>query len=122
MPTKLTKFVMHLEKNIDLNKIVLSEHVKEHMQNIDKKHCYTEEDIRGVLELIKAKPVEPFEVATTLDGTRLLKFCVRVKLDTDSDISISYSPKSHKVITAWVNTSEDTHKTLDPTRYEQKII
>lgn len=121
MPNEMIECALNRQKNINVKACLMSSHLKkDHIDNVDKKHNYTAEDIEGTLNLIKARPVKPFEVGMSLDKTYMKKYAVRIKLDDEYDISIVINAKGTKIITAWVNNREDTHKTLDPTRYEQK--
>ena len=79
------------------------------------KHRCTESDIRAALLRISRVKPEPFEVEIDNDGN-VIKYAVRQPLDNDNDITVVVDVRG-VVRTAWVNSNEDIHRTLNPANY-----
>lgn len=82
------------------------------------KHRYTETALRNALENISLNRPNPFEVG--VENGYVVKYAVRVSLDADNDISVIIGANG-VVRTAWINSKEDTHKTLNTEKYCKKI-
>ena len=93
----------------------ISFHLKEHLKNLDKKHIYKMSDIWNCLNKIKQNQGYLFEVET--ENGKVIKSVYRVTLNNEYDLClvIRYS----KIITAWLNKTNDIHKTLNINKYEK---
>lgn len=91
----------------------LSFHLKEHLNNPDRKHLYNESDIWGCLERIKNDEGYLFEVETS--NGKVCKSVYRVKYNDNTDMCIVIRPEM--IVTAWVNKHDDKHSTLDTAKY-----
>lgn len=93
----------------------LSFHLKEHLNNPDKKHTYKVSDIWNCLNKIKQNKGYLFEVET--ENEKVVKSVYRVALNNEYDLClvIRYS----KIVTAWLNKNNDKHITLNTTKYER---
>lgn len=121
MPKAVIKRVLTLQEKLNLDNIVLSKHVEEHLSDGDHKHDYSKEGLMACLNDIKIVPEVPFEVEVEVEGNRfyITKYVVRVPYSETEDISIVL--RGHRVITAWINSEEDTHTTLDLSKYADAI-
>lgn len=79
------------------------------------KHRCSEGDIKAALLRISRVKPEPFEVEVD-DNGQVLKYAVRQPLDSDNDITVVVDVNG-VVRTAWVNSNEDIHRTLNPANY-----
>lgn len=102
-----------------LEEKTFSQHLFDHLENKDRKHSYTREDIERVVKSVIANPISPFEVRVTENDwgvNHVTKYCVRTKLNAQNDITLVISD-TKRIITAWINDKNDKHYTLDLHRY-----
>ena len=116
----------------------LSAHFREHLQQHayeDRSHKYLEDIVDECLKDINSQAQNPFEVELSkgyyefgVNGWVVTKYCVRVPYDCDADLVIVIRPGWNKekhdydaniniVVTAWLNESSDSHRTLDESKY-----
>ena len=122
IPESVLKTVSWLQTKIDVTNISLSRHIQEHLEGGDRKHSYNKEGLLKSVQNLKNNPVNPFEVEVETGEDKkyfVTKFVVRVPYDNERDISISI--RGNKIITAWLNHIEDTHKTLDLSKYHDTL-
>lgn len=122
IPEKVLKVVKNLQEKLNPDTLVLSRHIQEHLERGDRKHSYNREGLFKALKSLKTNPVEPFEVEVELKDNNKFwvnKYVVRLQYDTTYDISISIRGKM--VITAWLNRFDDTHFTLDLSKYDEGL-
>ena len=81
------------------------------------KHRYTSDDIKRIQREIKRNKPVPFEVG--VERGAVVKYAVRLSLDDDNDISMVIDRNGY-IRTAWINSKEDTHRTLDKSKYVNK--
>lgn len=104
----------------------LSNHLLEHFNSPDIKHFITEKDLYNSMKKVETEEFKPFEIETDMKG-RVTKFVVRVPYNDKTDISIVYGVRNkndeefHMIRTAWLNDANDTHTTLDASKYLQKM-
>jgi hypothetical protein len=85
----------------------------------DRSHnSVTAENVWKVLSGLKGNPIVPFEVETKeIDGKEnVVKYVVRAKVGKFEDVCLVI--RGNKVITAYINDSSDSHRTLDFSKYE----
>ena len=108
------------KESADLIKTVnrLSYHVLDYIENSNaERRQFTARDIMTVIDrLKKMNDVKSFEVET--DGHKVTKCCVRVNFNEKKDICIVC--RFGKVITAWLCSKDDTHKTLNKSKYDRR--
>lgn len=122
IPENVLKIVRMLQGKIDMNKMVLSRHIQEHLDGGDRKHGYNKEGLFEALTSLKGIPIDPFEVEVDVTAPNkffVTKYVVRIPYDTYRDISVSI--RGNKVITAWLNDIEDIHHTLDLSKYDDTL-
>lgn len=121
IPEKVLKVVKNLQEKLNPDNLVLSRHIQEHLEKGDRKHSYNREGLFNVLKSLKKNPIIPFEVEVDVkdNGFWVNKYVVRLQYDTTYDISISIRGKM--VITAWLNRFDDTHFTLDLSKYDNDL-
>ena len=96
----------------------LSRHLKEYLEedNTERRN-FDLDGIMGTVEYLKTMDsVESFEVET--ENGFLTKCVVRVSYNKRKDICIVF--RKGLIVTAWLCNKDDTHKTLDKTKYEKK--
>lgn len=91
----------------------LSFHLQEHIENPDNKHNYTENDIYNCLDKIKSRNAYLFEVAE--ENNKVTKAVYRVKMNDNYNMCIVI--RANLIVTAWLNRINDTHATLDKSKY-----
>ena len=96
----------------------LSKHLKDYLDNDNsERRKFDLDGIMGTIEYLKRMDsVESFEVET--ENEFLTKCVVRVSYNERKDICIVF--RKGLVVTAWLCSKDDTHKTLDKTKYEKK--
>lgn len=129
MPERVVNDSIALQK--DMVSIEFSRHFEQHCLNYgDRSHDYGNEVKDRVLSL-KQCPVKPFEVEYGKSyryfkarGWFVNKFVVRFPFNSKQDISVVFFPKWKEgkpnvlvVGTAWLNSHEDMHFTLDASKY-----
>lgn len=119
----------------------LSKHFEEHLNNQaseDRSHTYFRNVVINSLNEMCYQPkkiLEPFEVEYSKDfhffgkpGWFVTKYCVRVPYGVNDDLVIvirpqwdkfrqSYDVDKNMIVTAWLNHKEDSHTTLDASKY-----
>ena len=94
----------------------LSKHLWEHIDNsTQKRYNIDVAKLYLILNSINESNCYPFEVETT-DGI-VTKCVIRCEYDESRDISIVV--RDGFVATGFLNMKEDTHKTLDRSKYEK---
>lgn len=116
---------------------VYSKHLKSHMEdsNKDRSHRYFKEAVEKCIESLKDSQQDCFEVELTLDQSQfsdckwhVTKFCCRVAYDSNQDICLAIRPLFDErdgnlfivaklAVTAWMNHKDDSHSTLDASKY-----
>lgn len=121
IPEYVLKTVLSIEQRINTDNIKFSRHIQEHFANPNMKHDYTSAGLMECIESLKTNPVKPFEIEVSQENGRvfLTKYVVRVPYDKKYDISIAI--RGNMVVTAWLNRHDDTHKTLDLSKYADGI-
>ena len=118
-------------------RFILSNHVKEHASlDDDRSHQYVlsklNESIEYLLEHVSSCD-DAFEVEMTqFDYPQpywlITKICIRVRYDEDQDVCLSirtakdgntkvYLPDVAFIVTAWLNHKNDSHRTLEVSKY-----
>ena len=117
----------------------LSKHFEEHLDNQDdedRSHTYLKNAvINNLNELGKYRLYDAFEVELSKSfkefGTHdwvVTKYCIRVSYSYSQDLVIvirpgwnksncMYNPGINLIVTAWINHRDDSHKTLNTTKY-----
>ena len=115
----------------------LEDHIKDNETTFDRKHDYTKEEVLSRLDTIKGNPREVFEIEVSRDKKEfrtdewvLTKFCIRIPFDDKNDMCVAIRPEYDKsssfyrwgflIVTIWINSNEDSHTTLDGTKYCSK--
>lgn len=119
----------------------LSKHLQEHIEDnettFDRKHDYTKEEVLRKVDTIKGNPREVFEVEVSRDKKEfktedwvVTKFCIRIPFDNNNDMCVAIRPDysgsssfyrfGFLIVTIWINSNEDSHTTLDTTKYCSK--
>lgn len=116
MPSCLVESGKKLLHSAPDGKFEFTEHAFTRIHQDDKRHDFTDNDVKNAITRLQFEdnPPTPFEVST-LDGEHATKACFRIQLG-DRDIVIVI--RKGIVITMWLNSKEDTHKTLDAKKYE----
>lgn len=115
---------------------VYSKHLKSHMDNNeDRSHTYFKEAVEKCIESLKESQHDCFEVELTMDQSQfhdnkwhVTKFCCRVAYGNDQDICLAIRPivkerdgkmfiVAKLAVTAWMNHKDDSHSTLDESKY-----
>lgn len=96
-------------------------HLFEHLLYSTDKHGMTMRELDRIIDELmeKKRNFYLYEVATTMQN-EVFKAVVRTSYDLDRDISIVFAiSKDGKYIvkTAWLNNKNDTHNTLDKSKY-----
>ena len=97
-----------------------TKHLIERIECKDRSHnSVTAEKVWNVLSKLKENPIVPFEVETeNCNGKeKVTKYVIRDKCNLFEDISIVI--RENKVITAYINESNDEHFTLDTSKYSK---
>lgn len=118
-------------------RFVLSKHVKEHAAlDNDRSHRYVlsklNESIEYLLEHVSSCD-DAFEVEMTqfdypYPHWLITKVCIRTRYDDDQDVCLSirtakdmntnvYLPDVALIVTAWLNHKNDSHRTLESSKY-----
>jgi len=139
IPDEFIQQVYSLEGKMKNYRLAL--HLQEHLNNQDKEdrsHRYFRNAVINTLNEMKStsrKVLSPFEVEVSKDfhffgkpGWFVTKYCVRLPFKQEEDLVIVVRPKYDKrnqdydyndfvIATAWVNHKDDSHKTLDESKY-----
>ena len=116
----------YIQKTIELQKTLgryyFSRHLKDYFSFHDYKHAIDKKVLINCINNLRSNPVTPFEIE--LDGDEVIKYVVRVPYSEELDISIAMlvcnSWGNPMVKTAWLNSKDDTHHTLDFSKYVDK--
>lgn len=121
MPLSILQAARQLEKRAATAR--LSVHTKEWLEGTASddalrlyKHRYTRKNLRDALLHIARTLPTPFEVG--VENGRVFKYAVRQPLDEDNDITVVVDANG-VVRTAWINSKDDQHWTLDSSKYVQ---
>ena len=110
----------------------LQDHIKDNETTFDRKHDYTKEEVLSKLDTIKGNPREVFEVEARKgkEEWKVTKFCIRIPFDDKNDMCVAIRPDytdsstfyrfGFLIVTIWINSNEDSHTTLDTTKYCSK--
>ena len=119
VPDWMWKPAMQLIKTIDVTSpYAIGRHVQKALNGEDVRWSHDLHFVPFVRAFNKIKngdDSEIFEIETT-EGV-VTKVVARTSYDEDSDISIVV--RNGKICSAWRNSSDDTHGTLDTSKYEQ---
>jgi hypothetical protein len=140
VPKEITAEVIAVESHLKNYKLVLSKHVhlwceqekasrKDEYAPYDYKHAYIEEELEDVFNQIQDKKPMPFEIEITRENNNsnwlVSKIVVRINYSYTRDISIAIAIDSFNKIafikTAWFNSINDNHLTLNPSPYCTEI-
>ena len=109
---------IHQQQNT--TNFIFTKHLIERIECKDHSHnLVTAEKVWTVLSKLKENPIIPFEVETeTYNGIeKVTKYVIRDRCDFFEDISIVI--RGNRVITAYINNSNDEHFTLDTSKYSK---
>lgn len=132
MPEGVQSLVRTYQEHMDA--YTLSRHLREHIAyqaQENRSHSYFEDVLIACLDSIKENPQEAFEVELGKDaelfgddGWHITKYCVRVHYSQQEDVCVAIRPQYRDgyvtgslIVTAWMNSREDSHFTLDKSRY-----
>ena len=139
LPDDIKQKVIALEQKMHFYKI--SGHLYEHLNNQDtedRSHTYFKNAVLNYLREMcsSSRPiVEPFQVEISKDfgyfgkkGWFVTKYCIRLPFRQNEDLVIVIRPKWDKrkstydlwnflIVTAWINHKDDSHTTLDASKY-----
>ena len=99
---------------------VFTKHLIERIESKDHSHnLVTAEKVWNVLSKLKENPIIPFEVETENHNgkEKVTKYVIRDKCSMFEDIAIVI--RKNRVITAYINDSNDKHFTLDLSKYSK---
>ena len=129
IPEKFKNISINLQKKLTI--FTYSKHMKEHLTNLtpDRSHKYfngdiTREDIDKLILSLNKIQREVFEVELTYryDKWMVTKYCCRIPFTDSQDLVVAIRPRKDTslVVTAWLNSIEDKHFTLDKSKYISK--
>ena len=96
-------------------KLEETQHFFNRNRGLLEKYVVDEDKFQDAIDEIRHDKPTPFEVETTDDGKTVTKCCIRTNYDEYRDISIVF--RDNKIITFWFNGVNDTHFTLDRSKY-----
>jgi len=76
-----------------------------------------EKNIRNLPESVNFRDAEIFEIETDNTG-KLVKVCIRIAYNNNYDLCMPILVDGFIVKTVWLNSKNDSHVTLDITKYE----
>ena len=82
----------------------------------DRSHNADKNQVKKALEYLENCPSKPFEIYVNEKGYPF-RFCMRTKLNPTDDIA--FVLQGNKVITFWVNETNDDHRTLKYWLYDK---
>jgi len=99
-------------------KMKFSSHLKHHLyeDNVPRYNINPYE-LNSILNKIATSNIEPFEVE--LESNEVVKAVVRTTYNASKDICVVI--RKGFVVTAWLNSHNDVHETMDFSRYETNI-
>lgn len=120
-----------------LKKYFFSRHFEQHLQNQiveDRSHTYLKDVVVKCLDSLKENPRDVFEVEVGKDyhffgksGWFITKYCCRIPYSSTQDLVVAIRPQyqagklvDNMIVTAWMNSHEDNHYTLDASKYCSK--
>lgn len=139
LPDEFKHSVIRLQAK--MKSYYLSRHLQEHLDNQDnenRSHRYFRNFVVNTLNEMcsnSRRLVSPFEVEVSKDfhffgkpGWFVTKFCIRLPYKINEDLVIVVRPRWDKnakdydynnfmITTAWLNSKDDSHKTLDANKY-----
>ena len=133
LPIKTQEVCKELQQN--LNDYFFSRHFEEHLENQiveDRSHTYLKDVIVECINSLKTRQQPVFEVELGKDyhyfkkpGWFVTKYCCRIKYSEEQDLVVAIRPQytdgkyngNNMIVTAWMNSREDNHYTLDRTKY-----
>ena len=129
IPDKFKNISMNLQKKLDT--FTYSKHMLEHLTDLtpDRSHRYfngdiTRDDIDKLILSLNKVQREVFEVELTYkyDKWMVTKYCCRIPFTDSQDLVVAIRPRKDMslVVTAWLNSVEDKHFTLDESKYISK--
>lgn len=122
----------------------LSNHFEEHLENQDiedRSHTYFRNAVLNCLNEMcseQRRMLIPFEIELSKDyhffgksGWFVTKYCVRIPYNLKSDLVVVIRPQwdrenqkydlsKNMIVTAWINHKDDSHFTLDNSKYVDK--
>lgn len=96
-------------------KLEETQHFFDRSKGLLDKYIVDKDRFQEVINEIKQDKPTPFEVETTDDGKTVTKCCIRANYDDYRDICIVF--RDNKIVTFWFNSVNDTHYTLDRSKY-----
>lgn len=106
-----------------------SRHLTEHFEDQpieNRSHKYEKDIVEECLSTLRDTQRDVFEVEMTYSdsGWDITKYCCRIPYDEHQDVVVAIRPRiaNHRVIgnlvvTAWMNARDDSHTTLDKSKY-----
>lgn len=94
-----------------------SKHLEEYFGSDAERRQFDADAILKIIEKLKTfDSIKAFEVET--DGHNLTKCVVRVGFNGKKDICLVF--RKGLVVTAWLCSKDDNHRTLDKSKYERR--
>ena len=135
IPKGVSQSCINLQKKI--THYYFSKHFEEHIKNQlveDRSHTYMIDVITKCLDSLKQTQQPVFEVELSKDyhyfkvrGWVITKYCCRIPYNNSQDLVVAIRPqynnltvKDNFIVTAWMNSKTDNHKTLDTSKYCSK--
>jgi len=128
IPEGIKEVCKQLQK--DLTSYTYSKHFREHLENQkreNRSHLYLEDVVRECVNSLKERPRQVFEVELTEEKSyswKVTKYCCRIPYDDKQDLVVAIRPVyfndtvvENKIVTAWMNQHDDSHYTLDESKY-----
>lgn len=132
MPKYILNRALHLEEIV--SEYDNTQHfIDRYNDRTNYKHYMTQELMTKALKSIQTNKTRPFEVEIKYDNKKqdyiVTKYVVRVSYDDTRDVSFAIMPifdmttKTFKgrIKTAWLNSKEDIHHTLDDSKYVKRL-
>lgn len=114
-----SKFLMSKRTNLFISYHLMNER----FDNPNRSHDISATDVLRIANTLNAKPVEPFEVELEYDyflkKWMITKYVVRLPYTSTQDVSIAI--RNRKIVTVWLNSTTDNHKTLDTSKYDDNL-
>lgn len=133
LPSGVEEICKNYQKAVS-NNYFLSQHFKDHINNQlteDRSHTYLGQIIEKCLNSLKDEQREVFEVELGKDyhffgmsGWFITKYCCRIPYNDKQDLVVAIRPQykdgkivGNMIVTAWMNSHDDNHYTLDKSKY-----